>query len=161
MADPSAELDLTGYPSVLKLDEVAGLLRLTRQATSRLIRIGRLPGFRVGGEWRVLRSQLEDVMAGQWQPATSSEPRPQLARVLPELAHFPPVLKLEEVASLLRVNRQVAGRLVCHGRLPGFRAGGEWRVLRSRVQDLITGRWTPPPVVAAGPELRPQPDSDA
>lgn len=142
-ADPAAVHGLAGYPSVLKLDEVATLLRLTRQATSRLIRIGQLPGFRVGGEWRVLRSQLQDVMDGRWSPGSGNGLPAQDSGVLPELASYPMVLKLDEVASLLRVNRQVLGRLLHHGQLPGFRAGGAWRVQRDRIQDLIAGRWTP------------------
>lgn len=143
-ADPGAVHGLTGCPSVLKLDEVAAMLRLTRQATSRLIRIGQLPGFRVGGEWRVLRSRLQDVMDGRWSPPSGSGSPEGDEGVLPELAGYPSVLKLDEVASLLRVNRQVVGRLLHHGQLPGFRAGGAWRVRRDRIQDLIAGRWTPP-----------------
>ncbi len=155
-ADPAAAYDVAGYPSVLKLDEVASALRLTRQATSRLIRLGRLPGFRVGGEWRTLRSQLQDVMDGCWPPPASGEPA---QAVPPELAGYPSVLKLDELARLLRVNRQVAGRLLHHGRLPGFRAGGEWRIRRDRISDLVTGRWTPP--VDPGPDAAADPHPQA
>lgn len=157
MPDPAATPGGAGYPPVLKLGEVATLLRLTDQATSRLIRVKRLPGFRVGGSWRILWSQLQEVMSGRWPPppeSAATDAGPVAEEVLPELAGYPTVMKLDEVATFLRVNRQVAGRLLHHGQLPGFRAGGEWRLCRDQVQDLVTGRWTPP-ALSSPPSSRP------
>ena len=72
--DPSAESaddevevipELRGYPSVLRSDEVAEVLRLETTRVAYLMRKGSLPGFKVGGEWRCLRSALQAfILAG-------------------------------------------------------------------------------------------------
>jgi excisionase family DNA binding protein len=49
--------------AVLKLDEVAGYLNCTCVTAQRLARQGEIPSFRVGGRWRVLKSELDMWMA--------------------------------------------------------------------------------------------------
>jgi excisionase family DNA binding protein len=44
--------------AVLKLDEVADYLNCTCVTAQRLARQGEIPGFRVGGRWRVLKSEF-------------------------------------------------------------------------------------------------------
>lgn len=57
--------ELRGYPSVLRTDEVAEVLRMETTRVSHLMRKGGLPGFKVGGEWRCLRSALQAfILAG-------------------------------------------------------------------------------------------------
>ena len=64
--------------------------------------------------------------------------------VLPELAGYGPVMTPAEVAQVMGVNRQHLVVLMRAGRFPGFRFGGAWRVRRADVQQVLTGRWTPP-----------------
>lgn len=64
--------------------------------------------------------------------------------VLPELAAYRPVMTPAEVAEVMGVNRQHLVVLMRTGKFPGFRFGGAWRVRRADVQQVLTGRWTPP-----------------
>lgn len=47
---------------VLKLKEVGYALRIGRVSALRLVNSGKLPAFRVGRDWRVLKSDLERFM---------------------------------------------------------------------------------------------------
>jgi excisionase family DNA binding protein len=53
------------------------------------------------------------------------------------------ILTLEEVATLLRVSRLVAWKLVRAGNIKSFRAGKTYRVLASNL-DLFTNGSRPP-----------------
>jgi excisionase family DNA binding protein len=47
---------------VLTIAEVAVLLRISKRTAYRLLRTGRLPGKKVGGSWRFLRSKVLDAL---------------------------------------------------------------------------------------------------
>jgi len=64
--------------------------------------------------------------------------------VLPELANFGAVMTLQEVAEVLRLNEEVAMRLMRSHKLPGFKVGGQWRARRADIQAVMTGTWQPP-----------------
>jgi len=50
------------YSQVLKLEEVRKALRVGRVTALRLVQSGKVPAFRVGRDWRVLRSELNRFM---------------------------------------------------------------------------------------------------
>jgi len=50
---------------------------------------------------------------------------------------IPKVLKLAEVASILRLGRVTIWRLATSGKLKAFRAGKGWRVLRDDLDTFI------------------------
>jgi excisionase family DNA binding protein len=50
---------LAGYPPVLTVGEVAGLIRRSRSRTYTLIRSGKLRSVKIGGSRRILRLDLE------------------------------------------------------------------------------------------------------
>ncbi len=54
---------------LLNVIEVASLLQLHAMTVYRLVREGKLPGFKVGGRWRFHRSALEDWMVDRAQVA--------------------------------------------------------------------------------------------
>ena len=56
-------------PELLNVEEVAKVLHLHAMTVYRLVREGRLPGFKVGGRWRFHRSALEDWMVYRAQVA--------------------------------------------------------------------------------------------
>ena len=56
-------------PEILKIEQVAELLRLHTMTIYRLAKGGRLPGFKVGGRWRFRRDTLEAWMADRAQMA--------------------------------------------------------------------------------------------
>ena len=55
---------------VLKLKEVGFVLRIGRVSALRLVHSGKLPAFRVGRDWRILKTDLDRFM----RTGSSSEP---------------------------------------------------------------------------------------
>lgn len=55
---PAPVLDLAALPALLTADEVGAALRLHPTTVKLLLRSGELPGRKIGGQWRVLRSEL-------------------------------------------------------------------------------------------------------
>jgi excisionase family DNA binding protein len=47
---------------ILTPEEVAQLLRLDKETVYRNLRSGRLPGTKVGGQWRTRRSDLDQLL---------------------------------------------------------------------------------------------------
>ncbi len=54
---------------LLNVEDVANLLHLHSMTVYRLVREGKLPGFKVGGRWRFHRSALDDWMGDRAQVA--------------------------------------------------------------------------------------------
>lgn len=54
-------------PEILTVDELARLLHLHVMTVYRLVKQGKLPGFKVGGRWRFRRDAVEDWMVDQAQ----------------------------------------------------------------------------------------------
>lgn len=52
-------------PEVMTPDEVATLLRLDRETVYRNLRRGRLPGYKVGNQWRISRDALKQSLDNQ------------------------------------------------------------------------------------------------
>ena len=52
---------------------------------------------------------------------------------------LPPLLKVPEVAEILRISRNVAYAAIRGGSIPSIRVGGSIRVPRSRLMELIDG----------------------
>ena len=51
-------------------------------------------------------------------------------------------LSVEEVASWLGVTPRTVYRLAQRGRIPGFKAGGQWRFSRAMLESWVTDRVT-------------------
>ncbi len=47
------------------------------------------------------------------------------------------ILDADEVAKLLKLNKQTVKRLANRGELPGFKIGGRWRFRREAIEDYI------------------------
>ena len=56
-------------PELLNVEEVAKVLQLHAMTVYRLVKEGKLPGFKVGGRWRFHRSALENWMVDRAQVA--------------------------------------------------------------------------------------------
>jgi len=54
-------------PELLNVGEVAKILQLHVMTVYRLVKEGKLPGFKVGGRWRFHRNALEDWMVDRVQ----------------------------------------------------------------------------------------------
>jgi DNA binding domain, excisionase family len=46
--------------NVLTLSEVADTLKISQRTLQRLIHKGRIPAFKIGGQWRILESRFEE-----------------------------------------------------------------------------------------------------
>jgi excisionase family DNA binding protein len=55
---------ITEMAEVLNSEEAARFLRMHVKTALRLARQGRIPGCKVGGEWRFLRSELTEWLRG-------------------------------------------------------------------------------------------------
>jgi excisionase family DNA binding protein len=60
---------------IFTIKELSEHLRVHPTTIYRLLRQGRLPGFRVGSNWRFNRGAIED-----WEKLQSSEPQPPATR---------------------------------------------------------------------------------
>lgn len=56
-------------PELLNVEEVAKVLQLHVMTVYRLVKEGKLPGFKVGGRWRFHRNALDDWMVDRAQVA--------------------------------------------------------------------------------------------
>jgi excisionase family DNA binding protein len=65
-------------PEILTIDQVAGILHLHVMTVYRLVKEGKLPGFKVGGRWRFERSALENWMVDRAQVARLEADRKRL-----------------------------------------------------------------------------------
>jgi excisionase family DNA binding protein len=66
-------------PEVMTVKELAEFLRVNPATIYRLLRDGRIPGFRVGSEWRFDREAIE-----QWQREGEHTPRTRKCRSPPK-----------------------------------------------------------------------------
>lgn len=66
-ADPAttARLASSELPDVLTVEQAAELLQLSSKTLKRLAQAGRVPGRRVGNQWRFSRQALMDWLAGK------------------------------------------------------------------------------------------------
>lgn len=70
---PDPPPELAGYPPVMTTAQVATALNLSHQLVVKHMGRGRLPGFKVGGSWRVRRADIQAVMEGRWNPVNPVE----------------------------------------------------------------------------------------
>ncbi len=56
-------------PELLNVEEVANILHLHAMTVYRLVKEGKLPGFKVGGRWRFHQSALDNWMVDRAQVA--------------------------------------------------------------------------------------------
>jgi excisionase family DNA binding protein len=57
----------------LRVDDVAGMLDTTPDTVRRLLAKGEIQGLKIGGQWRVHRSTIEDLAVVQADGATVSD----------------------------------------------------------------------------------------
>ena len=63
---------MTEWPDVMKVEQVAAFLQMHPNAIRAMLRAHKLPGRKVGAEWRVLHSELEAWLR-QPEPVGDSE----------------------------------------------------------------------------------------
>ena len=53
---------MTGIPETYTVEEVAKALKLHPYTIRRLVREGRVPAFKIGGQWRFEKKELEKLI---------------------------------------------------------------------------------------------------
>lgn len=51
-----------GYPKVMLVEEVAEYLRVNKQTVYNLVKQGKLPACKVGGQWRFDRNTIDEFL---------------------------------------------------------------------------------------------------
>jgi excisionase family DNA binding protein len=69
------EISMADGEEIFTIKELSEHLRVHPTTIYRLLRQGRLPGFRVGSNWRFNRAAIE-----QWEKLQASAPRPTLGQ---------------------------------------------------------------------------------
>ena len=73
MAHPNRGQSPDMEHDLLTCEEAAQYLRLHCRTVYRLLQEGRLPGVRVGRQWRILRADLDAYLRGQAMPSRQAE----------------------------------------------------------------------------------------
>ena len=120
-------------PKVLTLPEAAAILGLHANTVHRAARSGRLPGRRVGKEWRFLRTVVEEVAA------TGTRLRQPPSVAPPATPEAPVELTAHQAAEFLRVDPQTVWTEANASRLPAWKEGGEWRTTLRALTDYLSG----------------------
>ncbi len=47
------------------------------------------------------------------------------------------LLTLREAASILKISKRTLHRMIQTGQIPGLKVGGQWRILQSRLEELV------------------------
>ncbi|MCK9995656.1 MAG: helix-turn-helix domain-containing protein [Candidatus Krumholzibacteria bacterium] len=56
------------YPEILTLQQAAEMLQISERTIQRMLKMGEIPGTRIGGQWRFDREQLRAMVRGEWKP---------------------------------------------------------------------------------------------
>ena len=67
-------------PEILTVEQVAQMLHLHVMTVYRLVKEGKLPGFKVGGRWRFERNALESWMVDRAQVVKLEAENKRMAR---------------------------------------------------------------------------------
>jgi excisionase family DNA binding protein len=109
---------------VLNSEDAASLLRLHVKTVLRLARQGKIPGCKVGGEWRFTRSELLD-----WLWVDEELKRP--ANLVLTRAE---ILFAGEVALMFKLHEKTVEHHARQGEIPGCKVGNQWLFLRTALQ---------------------------
>lgn len=69
-----------GIEPPLTLDEAAKVLRLHPRTLSRLLRLNKVPGVKLGGTWRLSPAKMRDIINGKVPLTGPSRIRPEMFR---------------------------------------------------------------------------------
>lgn len=78
---------LSDYPDVLKPEDLANILGFSLNGIYRMLDAGSLPGVRIGGHWRTLKTKLLEVLEGDWTAAKNVE-GPDSSQELPAIGAY-------------------------------------------------------------------------
>lgn len=76
--------ELTERPAALNVEEVADLLRISKQTVYNLIKAGKLPATKIGREWRFSRDAILACLGHNPEHAATRMPMTIAARLAPE-----------------------------------------------------------------------------
>lgn len=121
------------HPCVLDIASAAELLDVDRSTVRRALRDGRLPGWRLGGQWRLWKPAVLLAVAGE----DALERYPMCPVDDPEL------IGREATADLLGIGLDTCAALLRDGTIPSRRVGAATRVWWPTIRQRMIG--DPPP----------------
>ena len=57
---------------LLTLSEAASILKISKRTLHRMIQTGQIPALKVGGQWRILKSRLEELVQEEKNTASDA-----------------------------------------------------------------------------------------
>lgn len=117
------------HPQILDLEGAADVIAVSPNTARRWAAAGRLPGARIGGQWRFwLPAVLESVVGAD---AAAH------AQGLPEGHIEPSVVGVAQLADLLGIHQRTIAVLLRNGDIPARKAGYLWRAYWPEIRDRI------------------------
>ena len=117
------------HPHLMDLDGVARTLAVSSVTARRWASDGRIPGVRIGGQWRF------------WAPAVLTRAvGPEAASHVPALppGHTDPtIVGTAQLAELLGIHEQTVTVLLRKGAIPATKVGHQWRAYWPNIRDRI------------------------
>lgn len=145
---------LADYPQRMSVEQVADILRVTPNTAYRWAREGRLPAYRVGGAWIVIKEELINHLDSRRARAGDASPAQPIPGALEALFDdYGTWLTVPEVAASLRVSEHGVYKWLREAVLPGYQIGRAWRVLRSELIATVRSSRTGEAVTSHLPAL--------
>lgn len=138
----------------MSVEQVADILRVTSNTAYRWARTGRLPAYRVGGAWIVVKPELIehlDSRRARQENAGTHETAPDALEALFE--DYGTWLTVPQVAESLGVSEHGVYKWLREGVVPGYQIGRSWRVLRSELIATVRSSRTGEPITPGVAEL--------
>lgn len=118
-------------PPSLSPAAAAAVLRLGVPAVQRRLKLGQLPGHRIGGSWIIFTAHLRE-----WLEASSNQVRDQ--RVPTDvLAPYPETLTYRHLMSLFGKSKVTIYIWLNDGTVPAHQIGESWLIYRSEIAALL------------------------
>ncbi|MFA5793921.1 MAG: helix-turn-helix domain-containing protein [Candidatus Brocadiia bacterium] len=108
---------------MLTVNDVCKQLGISTRTVYRLLKSGKLPAKRIGGQWRFEQKDVEKLLV--YKTPTKYIIKPGL-------------MTLKEVCEYLGLSRFTIYRLINVKKLPAVKLGGRWQFLQSEVRQFLT-----------------------
>lgn len=117
------------HPQLVDLDDVAELIAVSTATARRWAAAGKIPGVRVGGQWRFWAPAVLTAVVGP--EAVGHAPAPPAGYIEPG------VVPAADLADLLGIHPRTVSVLLLAGEIPARKVGHQWRAYWPAIRDRI------------------------
>lgn len=117
------------HPQLLDLEAAAVLIAVSPVTARRWVNAGKIPGSRIGGQWRLWAPAVLASVVGT--DAAQHAPAP------PAGYTEPGVVGVAQLAELLGIHQRTVAVLLRKGDIPAQKAGYQWRAYWPTIRDAI------------------------